>query len=749
MKKHALFLLTTLFLSTLTFGQQGGGNNNLCETAAPFCTGTLYSFPAGVNAGTGQPGPSYGCLTTRPNPAWYYMKVANPGNIIIQMHSEPSKDIDFCCWGPFPSQECCGLLTSSKIVSCSYSTLSYETCNIPNGQTGQYYMLVITNFSNQPCNIIFQQTGGTGTTDCSILPPACASNSPICTGQTLQFSAQSVMGATYQWWGPAGFTSSLQNPSIPNATPANSGNYYLSIIVGGQPSSDTSVTNVHVFQPSAHAGNDTTIMNGVSTQLHGHASGGSGSYRYKWSPSSKLINDSVQNPLTVNLFSTQVFTLRITDDSVNCQATDNVTVNIAGGALAVNAIATPETICYGATTELQAIGAGGAGNYTYQWTGPNGFSSTLPNPTVAPGVTSTYQVSAFDGYNTVTAAVTVTVIQLPEANAGTNLSIPFGTYTFLSGSVQNGSNSIFYSWSPAGKLINAGVRNPQTVNLTATTIYSLLVTDLETGCSSANPASVTVEVTGNALNVSPVATPPSICRGDSTVLHAAAGGGNVGHYTYAWSSDPPGFTSAYANPVVFPVVNTVYSVTVTDEFNTTTGSTPVSIYPDPMVLLGPPDTTVCLYDTVTLDAGNPGSSYLWSNGAVERTISFSTTGIGYDSQVYSVEVVNANGCKGQATINVIFTNDACTGIDETAEAGNFILFPNPARDFLRIRQVRYLGETAGVLLSPLGKTLRTFQLSGSEQLSSADIDLAGIPKGIYLVRFSNPLFTQVYKLVIE
>ena len=202
--KQTWYLFVFFLLSGSGLYAQVFGQNNTCETAAPFCTGTLYSFPAGVNAPPGQTGPYYSCLATRPNPAWYYMKVATPGNIIIQMHSEPAKDIDFCCWGPFTSQDCCNQLTQPKVVSCSYSSSAYETCNIPNGQTGEYYMLIITNFSNQPCNIILQQTGGTGTTDCSILPPPCFNNSPICTGQTLQFTAQAVAGATFHWWGQIG-----------------------------------------------------------------------------------------------------------------------------------------------------------------------------------------------------------------------------------------------------------------------------------------------------------------------------------------------------------------------------------------------------------------------------------------------------------------------------------------------------------------------------------------------------------------
>ena len=317
-------------------------------------------------------------------------------------------------------------------------------------------MLIITNFSNQPCNIIFNQTGGTGTTDCTILPPPCSSNSPICLSQTLQLSAQTVAMASYHWSGPNGFQSNLQNPSIPNAQLVNGGSYYLKISVNGQPSTDSTETIVQVYDPAAHAGNDTTIANGVYAILHGNCTGGSGSYTYHWEPANLLVNPDVRVPQTVNLFTTTVFTLTATDDSAGCVASDLVTVNILGGPLAVNAIALPSSICYGTTTQLQAFGSGGAGNYTYNWTGPNGFTSTLPDPTVQPAVTSTYNVTVFDGYNTSSGSVTVTVIPLPVANAGTDQSIPYGTYTFLHGSVLDSASTFFYSWSPASMLDQSG-----------------------------------------------------------------------------------------------------------------------------------------------------------------------------------------------------------------------------------------------------------------------------------------------------
>lgn len=61
---------------------------------------------------------------------------------------------------------------------------------------------------------------------CSPPPtPTAGSNSPLCSGQTLNLTATPVAGATYVWSGPGGFSSTAQNPSIAAATSANSGTY--------------------------------------------------------------------------------------------------------------------------------------------------------------------------------------------------------------------------------------------------------------------------------------------------------------------------------------------------------------------------------------------------------------------------------------------------------------------------------------------------------------------------------------------
>ncbi|MBZ0243132.1 MAG: PKD domain-containing protein, partial [Bacteroidales bacterium] len=207
--------------------------NDSCHKSFPFCTSNVYTFPAGVNSGSGQAGPDYGCLNQTYNPAWYHMKILTPGNITINMQSAPSEDIDYIVWGPFtdPVFPCSGQLTSAKEVDCSYSPSSSESAYIPNGQTGEYYILLITNYSNNPCEITFSKTGGTGETDCTILPPPISSNSPVCYGDDLFLTAETYPGATYSWTGPNGFTSNEQNPVIVNPGLESSGTYSLEITV--------------------------------------------------------------------------------------------------------------------------------------------------------------------------------------------------------------------------------------------------------------------------------------------------------------------------------------------------------------------------------------------------------------------------------------------------------------------------------------------------------------------------------------
>ncbi len=75
-----------------------------------------------------------------------------------------------------------------------------------------------------------------------------SSNSPICHGADIELGATPSPGNTYHWRGPNNFSSSLQNPTISNASLRNMGWYYCQVVLNGC-SSRTDSVFIHVEPP--------------------------------------------------------------------------------------------------------------------------------------------------------------------------------------------------------------------------------------------------------------------------------------------------------------------------------------------------------------------------------------------------------------------------------------------------------------------------------------------------------------------
>jgi len=80
----------------------------------------------------------------------------------------------------------------------------------------------------------------------------------FCTGDELALFADTTVSATYAWSGPGGFSSSQQNPVIPNVSTANAGRYIVTVTAQGCSASDTMDIPVHT-RPGVDLGNDTAI----------------------------------------------------------------------------------------------------------------------------------------------------------------------------------------------------------------------------------------------------------------------------------------------------------------------------------------------------------------------------------------------------------------------------------------------------------------------------------------------------------
>jgi len=113
-------------------------------------------------------------------------------------------------------------------------------------------------------NIIYTVTDNSGnSTTCpftvTVPPPpevSASSNSPICYDATLNLSSIPSGGTTpfsFSWSGPDSFSSSLQNPSIPNARPSNSGTYTITITDANGCDTSTSI-EVIVYEQLTNPG---------------------------------------------------------------------------------------------------------------------------------------------------------------------------------------------------------------------------------------------------------------------------------------------------------------------------------------------------------------------------------------------------------------------------------------------------------------------------------------------------------------
>jgi len=93
---------------------------------------------------------------------------------------------------------------------------------------GVYYVIATV----QGCNSAPSNSTIVNVTAAPDAPTASAST-PVCEGESIQLSTTFIPGATYQWYGPAGFESDLATPVIPVASLVNGGEYYVYVTIDG------------------------------------------------------------------------------------------------------------------------------------------------------------------------------------------------------------------------------------------------------------------------------------------------------------------------------------------------------------------------------------------------------------------------------------------------------------------------------------------------------------------------------------
>jgi gliding motility-associated-like protein len=292
-------------------------------------------------------------------------------------------------------------------------------------------------------------------------------------------------------------------------------------------------------------------------------------------------------------------------------------------------------ICQGLSANLVAVPAG----INYQWsTGSNASS-------IQPTTSGIYTLTVTDNNgctNSTTQIVTVNNNPTPAIS---------GTFVVCDGDqglldVGN-TPGMTYSWSNG----TTGFSIQPTVSGT----YSVIVTDAN-GCTG---------TATQTFNVNPLPTPsisgdPDFCTGDNVTLNS------VGTYVnYQWSNG----VNTSQNIIT---AGGTYILTVTDN-NGCIGNTNFTVTENPLPQpILPINTDLCDGNNTVLNPGN-FTSYAWSNGSVNSSITATISGI------YTVTVTDQNGCVNSTTANVavhLNPTPSIVGQNEICEGKSTVLSLN-------------------------------------------------------------------------
>ncbi|MBL7777910.1 MAG: tandem-95 repeat protein, partial [Chitinophagales bacterium] len=450
------------------------------------------------------------------------------------------------------------------------------------------------------------------------------SNSPACTGGTLNLSS-SVSGGTtpytYSWTGP-GFTSNLQNPSRTNVVAGFAGTYNITVTDANN-CSGTASTNVVVNTGvGVSASSNSPVCVGSTLNLSGSPLGGTSPYTYSWTGPSGY-SAGGQNPTRTNIQTIHAGTYNVTITDVNgCSATGSTAVVVNTNPSVSAGSNSP--ICAGATLNLTSTPSGGSTPYSYSWSGPVSYSAFIQNPTRSLTITAhsgTYSVTLTDNNGcSATASTVVTVNATPSVTASSNSPVCETRTINLTSTPSGGTGTYSYAWA-GPSTFSASIQNPTRANASSgfAGAYNVTVTD-GNNCTASAATSVTVLPKPGVPTAS--ASPNPICTGQTLNLT----GTGSGAATWNWFG-PNSFGASIQNPTINNVqlvnAGTYFLFQTLSGCSSDTAQVTVVVNPTPAA---PVITTVlpnpaCTGQNVTFTAsGAGGSIFTWSGPG------FSTTG---------------------------------------------------------------------------------------------------------------------------
>lgn len=411
---------------------------------------------------------------------------------------------------------------------------------------------------------------------------------------------------TYNWTQQTNGGLSALNIPNPVATPTGGvGSYQYVVTVGdGNCTANDTVMVTVLPLPTVDLGAATGLICGTSPRLLD--AGNPDAASYTW-----YVNNAIDpNTNRTMLVSAAGMYKVVVRDRAGQTAVDSINLT-TGAAFTLNIGADTLGLCVGGTRTLDP------GTYpSYLW------STGATTRTLAVSTTGVYSLTVTNaGGCSSTDTFTVVSVAPTTVNLGADQAICTSAPLTLDAGNAGGT----YLWSTGA--------TTQTIQAKLAGTYSVRVNTV-TGCTLFDTIAIT-NLPAPSVSIGPDF---QLCPGSTSILDA----GNAGS-TFLWS------TGATTQTVTISSAGT-YFVTVTGANGCATNDT-IVVTPKtaPVVNLGA-DQNICTSDTITLDAGNAGATYLWSNGATTQTIRVSL------ANTYSVAVTNVGGCTTNDA--VVITNKA-------------------------------------------------------------------------------------------
>lgn len=192
----------------------------------------------------------------------------------------------------------------------------------------------------------------------------------------------------------------------------------------------------------------------------------------------------------------------------------------------------------------------------------------------------------------------------------------------------------------------------------------------------ANPNIVVPIVTIGLICGTPIPCPSDTtytvtkCANQSIQLNARAGS------TYAWSPSTGLSSTTIQSPICNVTTNTTYTVTVTNTVTNCTYRDNINVMVNPTPVSNIPDTSLCLGDTIQLNAPL-GYSYNWTPATNINNTTISNPLVWPNvTTTYVVTLTSAAGCIGYDTVKVTVNDCHCEDPCSWSLTGNLLVKPS-------------------------------------------------------------------------